>query len=75
MKFPECEEEYLIEKTVQYPIMINGRVRTTIDISKSISDDGIKDIVFENDIVRKWIKGQNIRKFLIIRDKIVSIVI
>ena len=75
MKFPECEEEYLIEKTIQYPIMINGRVRTTIDISKSISDDGIKDIVFENDIVRKWIKGQNIRKFLIIRDKIVSIVI
>ncbi len=75
MKFPEYDSKYLIEDTVEYPVMINGRIRAKINISKESSDDKIKDIVLCNEIVKRWLDARNIKKFLIIRDKIVSIVV
>ena len=75
LKFPEYNEEYLIEDTIQYPVMINGKTRVQIVINKNASEDEIKNIVFNNDNVRKWIDNKEIKKFIIVNCKIISIVI
>ena len=75
LKFPEYNEEYLTEDTIQYPVMINGKTRVQIIINKNASEDEIKNIVFNNDIVRKWIDNKEIKKFIIVNGKIISIVI
>ena len=36
---------------------------------------GIKNNVSNNDIVKKWILNKEIKKFIIVKDKIISIVI
>ena len=75
LKFPEYNEEYLKEDNIQYPVMINGKTRVQIIVNKNASEDEIKNIVFNNDIVRKWIDNKEIKKFIIVNGKIISIVI
>ena len=74
-KFPEYNEKYLIEDTIQYPIMIDGKTRAQIVINKNASDDEIKEIVLNNETVKKWIDNKEIKKFIIVNGKIISIVI
>ena len=74
-KFPEYNEKYLIEDTIQYPIMIDGKTRAQIVINKNASDDEIKEVVLNNETVKKWIANKEIKKFIIVENKIISIVI
>ena len=75
LNFPQFNEKYLKENTIQYPVMINGKTRAQIIVNKNASEDEIKNNVFNNDIVRKWIDNKGIKKFIIVKDKIISIVI
>ena len=75
LNFPQFNEKYLKENTIQYPVMINGKTRAQIFVNKNAFEDEIKNIVFNNDIVRKWIDNKGIKKFIIVKDKIISIVI
>ena len=74
-KFPEFNEKYLEEDTIQYPIMINGTTRTQVVINKKASEEKIKNIVLNDVVVKKWILNKEIKKFIIVKDKIISIVI
>ena len=74
LRFPDYNEKYLKEDTVQYPVMINGKVRAQIVVDKNITDEQLKDIVFKNDVVVKWVNGVKIKNFIIVKEKIVSIV-
>lgn len=75
MKFPEFNEKYLEEDTMQYPIMINGTTRTQVVINKKASEEKIKNIVLNDEVVKKWILNKEIKKFIIVKDKIISIVL
>lgn len=74
-KFPEFNEKYLEEDTIQYPIMINGTTRTQVVINKKDSEEKIKNIVLNDVVVKKWILNKEIKKFIIVKDKIISIVL
>ena len=74
LPFPEYDEVYLQEDTVQYAVMINGKTKMQIVIDKNASDNEIESIVLNNAVVKKCIMGCNINKIIIIRNKVVSIV-
>jgi leucyl-tRNA synthetase len=73
--WPEYEEKYLIEATIDYPVQINGKVRTVITVPKNISRGDLEAVVFENDRVQKYTAGKPIRKFIVVPEKIITIVI
>tara|TARA_B100000676_G_C18089061_1_gene857794 strand:- start:16 stop:2706 length:2691 start_codon:yes stop_codon:yes gene_type:complete len=73
-KYPNFDNTYLQEDKHEYPIMINGKLRTRQSFSLSSSEKDIKKVVLENEIVNKWIKNQNIKKIIIVPRKIINIV-
>ena len=75
LNFLQFNEKYLKENTIQYPVMINGKTRAQILVNKNASEDEIKNIVLNDVVVKKWIDNKGIKKFIIVKDKIISIVI
>ena len=75
LNFPQFNEKYLQENTIQYPVMINGKTRAQIIVNKNASEDEIKNIVLNDVVVKKWIDNKGIKKFIIVKDKIISIFI
>jgi leucyl-tRNA synthetase len=73
--FPKFESKYLVESEKEYPVSINGRMRTTINISLDASQPQVEEIVLKNELVQKWIEGKSPKKIIFVKGKMVNIVV
>ncbi|MFY7651366.1 MAG: class I tRNA ligase family protein, partial [Chitinophagaceae bacterium] len=73
--FPTFNAAFVTETSKEYPVSINGKVRTNIAISLEANEADVQTIVLENDIVQKWIEGKNIKKFIFVKGKMINVVI
>ncbi len=73
--FPVFDPKYLIESSKEYPISINGKMRTTINISLDATQDDVQKIVLENEVIQKWVEGKPIKKLIYVNGKMVNVVV
>lgn len=74
-KWPVFEEKHVIESTKDYPISINGKMRTTLTFSLDADKHFVEQEVLKNEIVQKWLEGKPPKKIIVILGKIVNVVI
>lgn len=72
--WPAYEEKYTTEETVTIPIQINGKLRDTLIAKRGLSEEELKSMVFSLEKVRKYTEGKEIKKVIILPDKLVNIV-
>jgi len=72
--FPRWDPAYLAVDSYDYPVAINGKVRTTMTFSKDTSDALIEQEVLNNAMVQKWVGEKPIQKLIIIPNKMINIV-
>ena len=73
-KYPKLDNTYLVEDLYEYPIMINGKLRTKISFSLKELNSDIEETVKNNEIVQKWINKSDVKKIIIVPNKIINIV-
>ena len=73
--YPVLNPKYLVESSKEYPISINGKLRTTMDISLDASQPEVEKIVLDNDVVKKWLDGKQPKKIIFVKGKMVNVVI
>ncbi|MFD2037716.1 leucine--tRNA ligase [Belliella marina] len=73
--FPEFKEEFLVENSHEYPVSINGKMRTKLSLSLSLSKEEIEKAALEDETVQKWLEGNAPKKMIVVPGKIVNIVI
>jgi leucyl-tRNA synthetase len=74
-QWPEWEEKYLIESSFEYPVSINGKVRTKIEMPLDMPVEQMQQNVMANEIVLKWLEDKPIKKVVIVPGRIVNVVI
>lgn len=72
--WPAYKEEYLKESSFEYPIMINGKLRTKIIFALDSSKEEIQREVLKDQTVIKWAEGKAPKKVIIVPGKIVNLV-
>ncbi|TDG94922.1 Leucine--tRNA ligase [Cardinium endosymbiont of Culicoides punctatus] len=73
--FPVWNEVYLEEESFNYPIAINGKVRTKIMFDCDASPTTIKKEVLANVVIQKWLDGKDPKNVIIIPNKMVNVVL
>ena len=73
--YPILDEKYLVETSKEYPVSINGKLRTTINIDVNALQPEVEKIVLANDVVQKWLEGKPPKKFIFVKGKMVNLVI
>jgi leucyl-tRNA synthetase len=73
--FPVWDSTYLLEAEKEYPVSINGRLRTTITISLEATQKEVEEIVLRNDVVQKWMEGRPAKKIIFVKNKMVNVVV
>lgn len=74
-KFPAVNEEYLKESSFEYPISINGKVRTKMEFALDMPKEDIEKMVLASELVTKWTEGKPPKKVIVVPGKIVNVVI
>ncbi len=73
--FPTFDPKHLVESAKEYPISINGKMRTQIVIDLNADQKAIEDIVLQNAVVQKWLEGKSPKKIIYVKGKMVNVVI
>jgi leucyl-tRNA synthetase len=73
--YPAFEEKYVTESSKEYPVSINGKVRTSINIALDATGDQVKEIVLANELIQKWVEGKPVKKFIFVKGKMINVVI
>jgi len=73
-QFPIFNPAYLESETVLYPISINGKKRGELTVSKSISQPELDKMVRDLEVVKKWTEGTEIKKLIIVPNRMINIV-
>ena len=74
-QFPTFNPSYLVEDAFEYPIQINGKVRTTISFAIDRAPTEIEREVLADEIVQKWLDGKSPKKVVVVPKRIVNVVI
>ncbi|MBO0947459.1 leucine--tRNA ligase [Fibrella forsythiae] len=72
--YPVFNPQYLVENTFEYPIQINGKVRTTINFALDRPNAEIEQDVLANEVVQKWMEGKPAKKIVVVPKRIVNVV-
>ena len=73
--FPNVDESYLIEQSFLYPIAIQGKARTEMEFAIDGTVEEIQAAVLNNEIVRKWMEGKPVKKFIFVKGKMINVVV
>ena len=73
--FPTFEGKYVAESTKEYPVSINGKLRTTLSLDINISQQEVEPIVLANETVQKWLEGKAPKKIIFVKGKMINVVI
>jgi leucyl-tRNA synthetase len=73
--YPVFEEKYVAESSKEYPVSINGKVRTSMNIALDASPEQVEQIVLANELIQKWVEGKPVKKFIFVKGKMINVVI
>ncbi|MGN6343087.1 MAG: leucine--tRNA ligase [Ginsengibacter sp.] len=73
--YPKLENKYLVESEKEYPISVNGKLRTTMVISLEATQPEVENMVLNNEIIQKWTNGKSPKKIIFVKNKMVNVVI
>lgn len=74
-EFPMYNEEYLKVSSFEYPISINGKVRTKMEFALDMPKEDIEKLVLASETVTKWTEGKPPKKVIVVPGKIVNVVV
>jgi len=73
--YPVFEEKYVVESSKEYPISINGKMRTTLSFPLDAEQKDIEPVVLANEVVQKWLEGKAPKKVIFVKGKMINVVI
>ena len=75
IRWPEVNEEFLIEDKKNFVIQINGKTRGIIAADKNISEKILLTKINENSKLKNYIEGKTIKKKIFIAEKLINIIV
>jgi leucyl-tRNA synthetase len=73
--FPVFEAKYLVESSKEYPVSINGKVRTNLSFALDADQATVEAGVLANEVVQKWLEGKPPKKIIYVKGKMINVVI
>lgn len=73
--WPTYDEKALVEDEVEMIIQVNGKVRAKIKMAKDADNKDVEDAALANEHVHSFVDGKDVKKVIVIPNRIVNIVV
>jgi len=73
--WPEYDESYLVEDTIEFPVQVNGKLRGHIIISPETQSEEIERLALECDKIQQFIVEKKVKKVIVVPNKLVNIAV
>lgn len=73
--WPEYDEKQTMEETFTLVVQVNGKVRDTLELPRSVSEEEVKRLVVEREKIKIALQGKEPRAIIYVPHRIANIVI
>ena len=73
--YPTFNPALLVESTKDYPVSVNGKLRTNIQLALDLDQTAVEELVLQNEIVQKWLEGKAPKRIIFVKNKMINVVI
>ena len=73
--FPAADEQYLVADTLEYPIQVNGKVRSRITVPADASGEQVQAAALAEEKVAALLDGREPRKVIVVPGRLVNVVV
>lgn len=74
-EFPVFDASLLVESSKEYPVSINGKLRTNINLALNLDQSQVEQLVLQHDVVQKWLEGKSPKKIIYVKNKMINVVV
>ena len=74
-KWPAYDDQYLVEDQAEMAILVGGKVRAKMVVSRNESDDAIRKMSLEHPRVKELLVGKVVKKVIIVPGRTVNLVV
>lgn len=72
--WPSWDESKLKTETVTMVVQVNGKLRARLEVEADADDEAVKDMALADERVKKYTDGLEIKKIVVVKNKLVSVV-
>ena len=73
--FPVADPAYLVEDTVEYPVQVNGKVRSRVSVAADAAADVVEAAALADEKVAGFVEGRTPKKVIVVPGRLVNIVV
>ena len=73
--WPEVDESLLVEDEVTIAVQVRGKLRDTLTAAKGSSKEDLEALALASEKVQRSLDGAEIKKVIVVPDRLVNIVI
>jgi leucyl-tRNA synthetase len=73
--YPVYNASFTTESSKEYPVSINGKMRTTLTFPVDVEQKDVEPVVLANEVVQKWLEGKDPKKIIFVKNKMINVVI
>ncbi|MEH3139603.1 MAG: leucine--tRNA ligase [Mycobacterium kyogaense] len=73
--FPVADAAYLVEDTVEYPVQVNGKVRSRVTVAADAAADVVEAAALADEKVAGFLDGRTPKKLIVVPGRLVNVVV
>jgi leucyl-tRNA synthetase len=73
--WPEHDETLIVDDELEIVVQVNGKIRDKMTIPADLPEDQVKEKALALENIEKWVAGQDIKKVIYVKGKLVSVVV
>ncbi len=74
-RWPAYDSAKLVSAKAIIAVQVNGKVRGEIEISNEMDESAVVKIAIENEIIKKWLIGQKVKKTVYVKGRLLNFVV
>ena len=75
IKWPNADEDLLIENKIDYVVQINGKKRAILNENRDIDQESLLVKIKTNKVSQKYLKDKSINKIIFVKNRLINILI
>ena len=73
--WPKFEENLTLDTKIDIAVQVNGKLRGKIEVTRGSSEQLLKELALNLDNVKKQIENKEIRRIIIVPNRIINVVV
>ena len=74
-EWPKWDEKMIQEEEFDLIIQVNGKFRAALRVKKEISESEAKKLALNNETIKKWLIGKEIKKVIFVPNRLINLIV